>query len=156
MYRRVYWNYVLVYVAAGVAMANFTTNPDFVLIEALAVGCTVTVLVYATFHISGGVLNPAITMGMLVGNKIPVQQAVCYGISQLLGGITGCLLLILTIRTGNDQTRMFGANQVNPGYEIINGFVGEMVMSFLLVFVVLQTSVDRDAATRATLNVDYP
>jgi glycerol uptake facilitator-like aquaporin len=38
---------------------------------------------------SGGHINPAVTFGLLVANKISLQRAVCYIIAQLLGGLVG-------------------------------------------------------------------
>ena len=41
---------------------------------------------------SGGHMNPAVTLGLLLSNKISLMRAVCYIIVQLLGGLLGVAL----------------------------------------------------------------
>lgn len=44
-------------------------------------------------HISGGHLNPAVTLGLLFGGRITVFRSVLYWIAQLLASSAACLLL---------------------------------------------------------------
>src|SRR5215210_6414958 len=52
---------------------------------ALAHGLTIAVFVSATGHISGGQLNPAVTLGVLIGGRMSLAAAVRYWIAQLAG-----------------------------------------------------------------------
>eukprot|EP00494_Astrolonche_serrata_P027907 UN28172 len=140
-----------VYIVVGCAMINASSSSAFTLIEALAAGSAAIGIIYSISHVSGGFINPAITIGALVAKKLVPEQAVSYCIAQILGGMCGCFLLCLTVKHSSDSTP-FGTNTVQSGYETINAFVGEMIMTFVLTFVVLQTTSDRDAFTRATYN----
>jgi aquaporin TIP len=57
--------------------------------HALAAG----VLVTAGFHVSGGHLNPAVTVGLMVRGHITKLRAVLYVAAQLLASSAACVLL---------------------------------------------------------------
>lgn len=44
-------------------------------------------------HISGGHLNPAVTIGLLFGGHITVVRSILYWIDQLLASTAACFLL---------------------------------------------------------------
>ena len=44
-------------------------------------------------NISGGHLNPAVTLGLAIGGNITVLTGIFYWIAQLLGSTVACLLL---------------------------------------------------------------
>src|SRR6266566_6272895 len=54
---------------------------------ALAFGLTVLTMAYAIGHISGCHLNPAVSVGLLVGRRFPARQLPAYIGSQVIGGI---------------------------------------------------------------------
>src|ERR1700690_2757775 len=56
---------------------------------ALAFGLTVLTMAYAIGHISGCHLNPAISVGLVVGKRFPASELPMYVIAQLLGAIAG-------------------------------------------------------------------
>ena len=77
-----------------------------------AFGLTVLTMAYAIGHISGCHLNPAVTVGLAMGNRFPWNEAWTYIIAQLVGGIAGAGVLYL-IATGNadfDVSSGFAAN----------------------------------------------
>ncbi|MEU2792231.1 MIP family channel protein [Streptomyces sp. NPDC007100] len=110
---------------------------------ALAFGFTLLALAYALGPISGSHLNPAVTLGMLLARRITPRAAAEYWIAQLLGGIVGAALLFLVAKQvpGLKTSEAFGSNgwgdrsavHINLG----GAFVAEIVLTFLLVFVVL-------------------
>ncbi|MFI2241815.1 MIP family channel protein [Streptomyces chrestomyceticus] len=110
---------------------------------ALAFGFTLLALAYALGPISGSHVNPAVTLGMLLAHRITPRAAVEYWIAQLLGGIVGAALLFLVAKQvpGLKTSEAFGSNgwgdrsavHINLG----GAFVAEIVLTFLLVFVVL-------------------
>lgn len=110
---------------------------------ALAFGFVLMALAYALGPISGCHLNPAVTLGMLVARRIDVRTAVTYWISQLLGGIAGAALLFLLAKQvpGLKTSGKFGSNGYGDRSEVhINlggAFLAEVMLTFLLVFVVL-------------------
>ncbi|MEC4020424.1 MIP family channel protein [Streptomyces sp. H27-D2] len=110
---------------------------------ALAFGFTLLALAYALGPISGCHVNPAVTLGMLLARRISPRTAVEYWIAQLLGGIAGAALLFLLAKQvpGLKTSEAFGSNgfadrsavHINTG----GAFLAEVVLTFLLVYVVL-------------------
>lgn len=110
---------------------------------ALAFGFTLMALVYALGPVSGCHVNPAVTFGMLLERRITLHTAIEYWIAQLLGSIVGSAILFLLAKQvpklKTDEA--FGSNgygdrsavHVNTG----GAFLAEVVMTFLLVFVLL-------------------
>lgn len=62
---------------------------------AIAHALALSVAVAIAFNISGGHVNPAVTLGALVGGWISLVRAVIYWVAQLLGAIVAALLLRL-------------------------------------------------------------
>lgn len=63
------------------------------LFVAMAHTFVVAVMISAGFRISGGHLNPAVTLGLCVGGHITVVRSVLYWIDQLLASVAACALL---------------------------------------------------------------
>lgn len=78
--------FFFVFIAAGSAIRMDPGNPPSVLLSALTAGLTVSTLVMATFHTSGGLVNPALTIGFVVARKISILRGVFYFVGQVLGG----------------------------------------------------------------------
>src|SRR5438093_13403912 len=62
---------------------------------ALAFGLTVLTMAYAIGHVSGCHLNPAVSVGLLVGKRFPARDLVPYLIAQVAGAIAGAGILYL-------------------------------------------------------------
>ena len=56
---------------------------------ALAFGLTVLTMAFAIGHISGCHLNPAVSVGLMIGGRFPANELIPYVIAQVLGGIAG-------------------------------------------------------------------
>jgi len=139
---------LFVYIGCGVA----TTNPTFNLLNtAFAFGMAIMVLVYAIAHTSGGQLNWAVTIGLMVSGDLESLQGCANMLAQLFGGIIGAALLFATLPDdmGNNTHKTLGSNEVQRanGYTAGMAFFAEFVFSFMLVFVVFQTAVDKGAIT---------
>src|SRR5207245_8391962 len=79
---------------------------------ALAFGLTVLTMAYAIGHISGCHLNPAVTIGLWTGKRIPASDLLPYILAQVLGAIAGAGLLyvIASGKAGFSVTAGFAAN----------------------------------------------
>jgi MIP family channel proteins len=108
---------------------------------AFAFGLAITVLAFATGHISGGQLNPAVTFALAAVGSLPVVQAVANTIAQIVGAILGSALLDATIPSGSDKT--LGSNEITPGVGYGNALAGEIVMTAVLVATVLEVAVNK-------------
>src|SRR5438128_3203826 len=67
----------------------------------LAFGLTVLTMAYAIGHISGCHLNPAVSIGLVVGKRFPASELPAYVIAQVLGAVAGAAVLYL-IASGKD------------------------------------------------------
>jgi len=74
---------------AAVLAAGFPTLGIGFAGVALAFGLTVLTMAFAIGHISGCHLNPAVSLGLLVGKRFPAGDFVPYVIAQVLGGLAG-------------------------------------------------------------------
>ena len=121
-----------------------------VTIIALQFGLAILVLAYATAHVSGGHINCAVTLALtIVGTCHPVR-AVVYLIAQMAGSVAGASLLLATINSpgGLDRTGGLGANGLqNSAVTEGNAFLVEVMGTFLLVYVVLETAVNTNSVT---------
>src|SRR5579885_2292797 len=83
---------------------------------ALAFGLTVLTMAYAIGHISGCHLNPAVSIGLLVGKRFPASDLVAYIVAQVAGGIAGggVLYIIASGKAGFDLSGGFASN----GYDL--------------------------------------
>ena len=97
--------FALVLVGAGtVCAADLTGLPALpVTALALAEGFTLAAVLTATFHVSTGCLNPAITIMLWVFKRIDNVQAGWLVLMQLLGATLAGLLLRLMFRTDRED-----------------------------------------------------
>lgn len=109
----------------------------------LAFGLTVLTMAYAVGHISGCHLNPAVTIGLVVGGRHPASQALPYLAAQVLGAAAGAgvLYVIASGAAGFDVSAGFASNgfgEHSPGgYSLMAGFVCEAVMTFMFLMIIL-------------------
>src|SRR5438094_8400398 len=61
---------------------------------ALAFGLVIMVMVYATGHLSGAHINPAVTVAFTLTRHFPPREAIAYVAGQLAGAVVGGLLLL--------------------------------------------------------------
>src|ERR1700724_1108297 len=74
---------------------------------ALAFGLTVLTMAFAIGHISGCHLNPAVSVGLVVGKRFPISELPAYAVAQVLGGIAGSGVLYL-IASGKEGFSLAG------------------------------------------------
>jgi aquaporin PIP len=98
---------------------------------ALAFGFAIFILVAAVGHISGGHINPAVTLGLFVAGKTSLVEAVLYMIFQVLGGLTGTAFLKAIFDDVSGACNGFG-DPFSSG----EAFFLEAVLTFVLVFTV--------------------
>lgn len=86
---------ILVFVGCAVCLDDWQVvggNASVVQIS-LSFGLAVATAVWCIGHISGGNINPAITIPMLLTRKMTLARAVVYVIAQCLGAIAGAAIL---------------------------------------------------------------
>jgi aquaporin Z len=117
---------------------------------ALAFGLTVLTMAYAIGHISGCHLNPAVSVGLVVGKRFPASDLLPYVLAQVAGAIAGAAVLyvIASGKAGFDLAGGFASNgfaEHSPGgYSLVACLVAEVVLTFMFLMIILG-STDRRA-----------
>jgi aquaporin TIP len=112
------------------------TTPAGLIASALAHAFSLSAAVSVAANISGGHVNPAVTLGVFISGKVTLIRGLVYCIAQLLGSTFACLLLLFC--TGGVPIGTFELS----GVDTTQGLVLEVVMTFGLVLTVLATAVD--------------
>ena len=123
-----------------------------------AFGLTVLTMAYAIGHVSGCHLNPAVTLGLVVGGRHPASEAGPYVIAQVLGGVLGAGVLYL-IATGQSgavvggfATNGFG--DLSPGgYSMTAALVAEVVLTFFFLLIIMGSTDSRAPAGFAPIAI---
>ena len=116
---------------------------------ALAFGLTVLTMAYAVGHISGGHLNPAVSIGLWAGGRFPAAQVLPYVAAQVLGAVAagGVLFLIASGKAGFDAAAGFATNGYGAhspgGYSLSAALTCEIVMTAMFLVVILGATDER-------------
>jgi MIP family channel proteins len=149
-----------VFIGAGTAavIGGGAGLPGIVAV-AFAHGLAIMAFAFAYGSVSGGHMNPAVTVGVLAAGAMGVGEAIGYIVSQLIGGIAGALFL--SVLLGGAETGLgtpalahdlaLGATSltITPAA----GYMIEAVLGFFLVTVVLSTAVAGRAGSLAPLAI---
>lgn len=134
--------FALIYIGMMAIITGLGGGVGIALAHGLAIAC----LASATMNISGGQLNPAVTLALLTIRKITPQQAGVNIAAQLGGGLLGGYLALASLAgTGADLSTAVPSIPDAGGENVINigqGILVEAVLTFLLMFVVMGTAVD--------------
>ena len=114
---------------------------------AFAFGLTVLTMAYAIGHISGCHLNPAVSLGLVVGGRMPARDLPAYVVAQLLGAIAaaGVLYVILqggtttnweTVKQAGFASNGYGEHSPD-GFNMTAALVTEIVLTFFFLMVIL-------------------
>jgi aquaporin Z len=108
----------------------------------LAFGLTVLTMAFAIGHISGCHLNPAVSVGLCIAGRFRAGDLIPYIIAQVLGAIVAAVALwwIASGKPGADPGSLAanGFGEHSPGgYSMAAGFVTEVIMTFMFLFIIL-------------------
>jgi len=131
--------FALVYMGAGAIIA--TGGKDLVAI-ALAHGLAIALLIASAGHISGGIYNPALTVGLVAARRLSVPLGIAYIIVQLLGGAVGAALLKLSFDAKAIDSVQLGTPLLGANVSVGQGVLVEAILTFFLMFAVFGTAID--------------
>jgi len=139
--------FLFVFIGVGSVMSYEKIHPGELeagglLVIALAHGFALAILVAMTANISGGHVNPAVSLGLALAGKITVIRLVLYWVAQLLGAAAGAWALKV-VTTGEDVAR----HAIGAGMTVWSAVLMEIILTFTLVFVVFATAVDPKKGT---------
>jgi aquaporin Z len=109
----------------------------------LAFGLTVLTMAYAIGHISGCHLNPAVSLGLVVGGRFKGAELLPYWGAQVLGAVVAAAVLVVIAsgQAGFDVSAGLASNgfgEHSPGgYTLFAGLVTEVVMTFMFLLIIL-------------------
>jgi aquaporin Z len=126
-----------------------------------AFGLAVLTMAYAIGHISGCHLNPAVSVGLVVGGRFKSSDLLPYVAAQVVGAVVaaGVLYLIASGKPGFDLSSGSGlgangyADHSPGGYAMGAGFVTEVVMTFMFLMVILGATDKRAPAGFAPIAI---
>lgn len=107
---------------------------------ALVFGLVVMAMIYATGHLSGAHLNPAVTISFALTRHLPGRDALAYIAAQLAGALVAAALLAAVWPS---QPAALGATLPTVG--IGSAFVYETALSAFLMFVIMAVATDTRA-----------
>jgi MIP family channel proteins len=131
--------FTLIFAGAGAIMV--TGAQDLVAI-ALAHGLAIALMVSTLGHISGGLFNPALTIGLWVTRRLDAVNTVGYILAQLVGAVLAALVLIPLFPEVMRQAQNLGTPPLNPGIDFVQGVGIEVVLTFFLMLAVFGTALD--------------
>lgn len=140
--------FMLVFLAVGAAIFGIAAKVGVegngpgagVLGVAFAFGLVLFVIAYAFGPVSGAHVNPAVTLAMLLGRRMPAREAVGYWIVQFVAAIAAAALLKLFVTSFGvtDYTGGLGTNSYDNGaINLVGAFVLEAVLTAAFVLVIL-------------------
>ena len=134
--------FLFVLAGTGSAVANAASNGGLgILGVAVAHGLALAVVVTATLRISGGHLNPAVTVGALLLKRVTPKTAGQYIAAQLLGAVLASLVIKWLMPWGAANAVSGGTPQLSNHISIVQGMALEALFTFFLVSAIMGTAV---------------
>jgi aquaporin NIP len=110
----------------------------------LVFGLVVMAMIYATGHLSGAHINPAVTIAFTLTRHFPARDAGAYIAAQLAGACAAALLLLAA---WPDQPAQLGATI--PSVAIGTALAYEAILTAVLMFVIVSVATDARAVGAA-------
>ena len=126
--------FILVFFACGTAATigcNAYLGTGY-LLTALSFGLVIVAMAYSIGNISGCHINPAVSVAMLISNKLSVLDFIGYIIAQFLGATAGAGVLAAIIGTESG----LACNALYKG-DILLSIIFEIILTFVFVFTIL-------------------
>jgi aquaporin NIP len=137
--------FALVFAGCGAIVANAQYGGTLGTVGiALVFGLVIMVMVYATGHLSGAHINPAVTIAFTVTRHFPVRDAAAYIAAQIVGASIGALLLLAV---WTDQPASLGSTVPSVGAG--SALVYESTLTAFLMFVIMAVATDTRAVGAA-------
>lgn len=112
---------------------------------AVAQGFAYALAVTSVAHVSGGHLNPAITIACWVTRRIGTFTTIFYCLAQLVGSIAAVYLLTAIVPDSVWRPIALGAPNLSRDFGRLHGMILEATLTACFVFVVFATNIDTKA-----------
>ena len=138
--------FAFVFIGCAVVVGKGATGAGYGLLGiAWAHAIALSVMVSATMAISGGHLNPAVTLGLLTARRIDVRTAVAYIVAQLASASIGAFGVKLLFPVAAVRATSLGTPALAGNVQLTQGIGLEAVLTFFLVSMVFGTCVNSEA-----------
>jgi MIP family channel proteins len=138
--------FAFVFIGVGSVMSGYFPKSDFgVLGVALAHGLILGTMITATMRISGGHLNPAVTLGLLAARRTDLRTSIAYIVTQVLAAILAAAALRGLYPDAMIRATSLGTPHLAQLVSLPQGIVIEAILAFFLVSAVFGTCVHPDA-----------
>ena len=124
---------------AATAQAPNTSSLQFI---ALSFGFSLTVNAWVFFRISGGLFNPAISLGLALAGVITPVRAALLSVSQFLGGITAAAIIKAII-----PGKLYVTTRLTPGMTPVRGVFLEMFLTAMLMLTIFLLAAEKSKTT---------
>ena len=134
--------FTLVFIGCGTAMlvGCDAANGGGYVLTAFAFGLAIVTLAYGVGNISGGHVNPAVSLGVFLTGGMDAKEFCGYVVSQIIGAIVGSAALagIFALGGVEDKTGGLGSNGLaGVGGSAVAGLIVEIILTFLFVLLIL-------------------
>ena len=137
--------FALVFAGCGAIVANTQYDGALGAVGvSLVFGLVIMAMIYATGHLSGAHINPAVTIAFTLTRHFRAGDAVAYVAAQLIGATVAALVLLAV---WPDQPADLGATVPSVGAG--SAFVYELVLTAFLMFVIMAVATDTRAVGAA-------
>lgn len=150
--------FLFVIIGCGTACGHGAADASQRLVVAFAFGMSIMVLAYTIGHHSGGQINCAVTLTLVIGGQVRWMQGLANFGAQLLGSILGAVYLAIMFPCFDQEAYLLtgtmsrsdmtggglGSNAFAEGDEVAALF-GEFIGTFILCYVVWETAVNPDS-----------
>jgi aquaporin NIP len=137
--------FALVFAGCGAIVTNVEHTGSLGSVGiALVFGLVIMAMIYATGHLSGAHLNPAVTLAFTLTRHFPRAEAAAYLVAQVLGALAAAALLAAV---WPDQPAALGTTLPSVGAG--SAFVYEVVLTAFLMFVIIAVATDTRAVGAA-------
>jgi aquaporin Z len=133
--------FTLVFAGTGAVMVNTISDGSVTHLGiSFVFGAVVAAMIYCLGHISGAHLNPAVTLAFWTSGFFPRGLVIPYILAQLIGAVSASALLLISL----GKVANLGATlPLNDNW--LQSFVLELVLTFILMFVIFGSGLDRRA-----------
>lgn len=146
--------FFLVFAGVGAIVSDIYRHGSVGLLGiAAAHGIALAVGVSITMNVSGGYLNPAITIGAWSVGRISLRNAASYIAAQLAGAILAAAAIKLLYPGGATSVALLGTPQLATHVDLARGILIEAILTFMLALAVMGTAVDPNAPKMAGFGI---
>ena len=142
--------FALVFIGAGSVASKYFPEAGYGIFGvAVAHGLVLAVMVTALLGISGGHLNPAVTLGLVAVRRTDLRTGLAYIVAQLLGGVLAALLIKMVYPLGVVRPISLGTPTIANTIQFHQAMMLEGVMAFFLISAYFGTCLTLDTGENA-------